>query len=244
MWVITYTAASHRTALASLFRTFPDKPIDSPFGEISHFIFNCSRQACTAPFSQHFPLTFVQFCSLDYRRKEVTGSHLPSLLLLLQKQQFVSKWILHKHNITFCILYMNLLRKVFRNNLNHVMDESAMTQILCEGRSKLFPGRRSCALLWCGVTVSAGILMMWILGGGRAWCCDHDLRYLLFSFLSTRGRTLKVNQRPFVLTQMFGLHVVGAHTARLPRSGLFFKGICQMDVVYFMSCLALNTFLH
>lgn len=57
-------------------------------------------------------------------------------------------------------VYMNLLRKVFRNNLNHVMYTSAMTQILCEGRSKLFPGRRSCALLWCGVTVSAGILMM------------------------------------------------------------------------------------
>lgn len=40
----------------------------------------------TAPFHRHFPLTFVQFGSLDYRRKEITGSHLPSLLFLLQNR--------------------------------------------------------------------------------------------------------------------------------------------------------------
>lgn len=77
--------------LCSEQRNFPDKPIDSTFGEISHFIFNFSGQACTATLSCHLPPTFVQFCSLDYRRKEVTGSHLPSLLLLLQKQSVCIK---------------------------------------------------------------------------------------------------------------------------------------------------------
>jgi len=55
----------------------------------------------TAPFRRHFPLTFVQFGSLDYSRKEITGSHLPSLLFFLQNRQLASRWVLPKHIITF-----------------------------------------------------------------------------------------------------------------------------------------------
>ncbi len=54
--------------------------------------------------------------------------------------------------------------------------------------------------------------MMWIHHGGWTRCCEHDLRCLLFSFLSTRGRTLKVNQRPHILTRMFGLRVTRTHS--------------------------------
>jgi len=98
------------------------------------------------------------------------------------------------------------------------MDKSAKTEIP-HMWSKLFPGRCACILLWCGVSLSAGILMMWIHSRGWTRSCEYDLRRLLFSFLSTRGRTLKVNQRPRILTRMFGLLVTSKHSDRRVCSG-------------------------
>lgn len=90
-----------------------------------------------------------------------------------------------------------------------VVDKSAATVIPHEW-SKLI----SCTPLWSRVTLSTAILMMWIHSGGWTPCCERDLRRLLFSFLSTRGRTLKVNQRPHILTRMFGLVVTSTHSER------------------------------
>lgn len=80
----------------------------------------------TTPFCCHLLLTFVQFGSLDYCRKEVTGSHLPSLLFFLQNRQFELRLVRHKHSITV-FLYINFTwwtRKVLWNNWSQVMDKS------------------------------------------------------------------------------------------------------------------------